>query len=149
MKRTLSSPRGGGLVASLLMMMVASNLAFAPSSRRTPAHVAVAANTRHTVFTAKKTIEDANGISEVETSDGIKGKRSKDKKTDSQAIQEIDSFEEIEESTRIEETNKTETVSIVADKAEDLDQSQNTFDTVQNAADEEFMHLAIDAAITG
>lgn len=156
MKRVLSKDRG--LLASLLLMMlVASNLAFSPSWRRTSSsfHAVGSARTQHSVFMAKKTIEDANGISETETSGDIKGnKKSKeDKKIEVKEMKEIESVAETEDIIQTEVSNKTEVAAFVEEEEEvqELEQTppQNAEDLAQAAIDEEFMHLAIDAAITG
>ncbi len=142
MKRALL-PHGS--IASL--WLITSSFAFTPSNwRRTPFHAAIQVQS----FMAKKAVEDVNGLSGKEASEleVIVGKKNTDR-----IVEEKDETAESKNVNETTESIQAEDISVKEASAtkveENLDQQQTAVDPAQSARDEEFMHLAIDAAITG
>lgn len=94
---------------------------------------------------SKKTVDDVNGVSRIEITDEVRGKKNTNKTNANKKTEnEVESREETEEKAQATETIQAE--SIAEEKTEEL---ETAVDPVQAAVDEEFMQLAIDAAITG
>ncbi|GAX25020.1 hypothetical protein FisN_2Lh304 [Fistulifera solaris] len=102
---------------------------------------------------AKKSVEDVNGLSGKEALGDIVGKKNTDK-----IVEEKDetaaskSMQETSESIPAEDTSTKKEegpASKLEERLENLEEPQTAVDPAQSARDEEFMHLAIDAAITG
>jgi hypothetical protein len=99
---------------------------------------------------AKKAVEDVNGLSGKEASEleVIVGKKNTDR-----IVEEKDETAESKNVNETTESIQAEDISVKEASAtkveENLDQQQTAVDPAQSARDEEFMHLAIDAAITG
>lgn len=104
---------------------------------------------------AKKTVEDVNGVSGIGKADVIKRKESSDQRHSKKVAEEIDRHEDTEEELPAAEVNITEAIVVdvnseeKAEQVEISEQVESVVDPVQAAVDEEFMQLAIDAAITG